>query len=217
MKRGLALASIGILALIILSAGIIAFIINPASMLALETQAGQEAYRLTGGLVGIKPPPPPPISFNVGEEVLFNGNHRYYVGHDTVEIGTLGVGWNSTQPMGSSVFMWYGSCNVFTELYALNITNNANVPIVKIVIYQPGGLGTPYPLPHPWYSNSSFYSQAWQGNATSFEIAYVNISPHTTYVLWNASSIGKGVPIYFIFANGSYYETSNYWEPNYPT
>jgi len=217
MKGGLTLAGIGILALIILSAGIIAFIIDPASMLALETQAGQEAYKLTGGYLGTPPPPPPPVSFNVGEEVLFNGNHRYYVGHDTVEIGTLGVGWNATQPMGSSVFMWFGSCNAFTELYALNVTNNANVPIVKIVIFHPGGNGVPYPLPPPWHTNSSFYSQAWQGNATSFEIANVDISPHLTYVLWNASLIGQGVPIYFFFANGSYYETSNYWAPNYPT
>jgi len=216
MNKGLALASIGILALIILSAGIIAFIIDPASMLALETQTGQEAYRLTGGLVGVPPPPPPPVSFNVGEEVLFNGNHRYYVGHDTVEIGTLGVGWNSTQPIGGAVFQWYGSCNAFTELYALNVTNNANMPIVKIVIYEPFGQGTPYPLPPPWYTNSSFYSQAWQGNATAWQIINVNIPPHSTVVVWNASTIGKGVPIYFFFANGSYYETSNYWEPNYP-
>jgi len=216
MKRGLALAGIGILALIILSAGIIAFIIDPASMLALETQAGQEAYRLTGGYLGTPPPPPPPVKMNVGEEVLFNGNHRYYVGHDTVEIGTLGVGWNSTQPIGGAVFQWYGSCNAFTELYALNVTNNANVPIVKIVIYEPFGQGTPYPLPPPWYTNSSFFSQAWQGNATAWQITNVNIPPHSTAVVWNASTIGKGVPIYFFFENGSYYETSNYWEPNYP-
>jgi len=72
-EKGLALAGIGILALIILSAGIIAFIIDPESMLALETQAGQEAYRLTGGYLGTPPPPPPPVKMNVGEEVLFNG------------------------------------------------------------------------------------------------------------------------------------------------
>jgi len=204
MKGGLTLAGIGILALIILSAGIIAFIIDPASMLNLETQTGQEAYRLTGGLVGIKPPPPPPIKFNVGE-VLRTDN------------GSLEIGWTAQQPIGGGVFMYFGSCKAFTELFALNITNNANVPITKIVIYQPGGLGTPYPLPKPWYTNSSFYSQAWQGNATSFEIAYVNIPPHATIIVWNASSIGKGVPIYFFFENGSYYETSNYWEPNYPT
>ena len=217
MKRGLALAGIGILALIILSAGIIAFIIDPASMLALETQAGQEAYKLTGGLVGQPPPPPPPIKLNVGEEVLFNGNTKYIIGNDTVAWGTLGVGWNATQPMGSGVFTWYGSCKVPTELYALNITNEANAPIVKIVIYHPGGNGVPAPLPTPWTTNSSFYSQAWQGNATSFEIAYVNIPPHSTVIVWNASLIGQGVTIYFFFENGSYYETSNYWAPNYPT
>ena len=218
MKGGLTLAGIGILALIILSAGIIAFIINPASMLALGNQVSQGAYKITGGYIGTPPPPPPaPAKMNVGEEVLLNGNHRYYVGHDTVEIGTLGVGWNATQPMESSVFLWYGSCNVFTELYALNITNNANVPIVKIVIYQPGGLGTPYPLPHPWYSNSSFYSQLWQGNATSWEIANVNIPPHTTTVVWNASSLAPTVPIWFYFSNGSVYKTQIPWTPNYPT
>jgi len=216
MKGGLTLAGIGILAIIILSAGIIAFIINPASMLALETQTGQEAYRLTGGLVGIKPPPPPPVKFNVGEEVLFNGNNTYYLGDGNYATGSLGVGWNATQPMGSSVFTWYGSCKVPAYLYALNITNYANAPIVKIVIYLPKGLDTPAPLPPPWITNETHYSTFWQGNATSWEIAYVNIPPHTTYVLWNASSIGKGVPIYFYFANGSYYETSNYWEPNYP-
>jgi hypothetical protein len=204
MKRGLALAGIMILALIILSAGIIAYLIDPASMLALETQAGQEAYRLTGGYIGTPPPPPPPVKFNVGE-VLRTDN------------GSLEIGWTAQQPIGGGVFMYFGSCKAFTELYALNITNNANVPITKIVIYQPGGLGTPYPLPRPWYTNSSFYSQAWQGNATSWEIVNVYIPPHSTVIVWNASSIGQGVPIYFFFANGSYYETSNYWEPNYPT
>jgi hypothetical protein len=204
MKRGLALAGIGILAIIILSAGIIAFLIDPASFFALETQAGQEAYRLTGGLVGTPPPPPPPVKFNVGEEVQW-GNL------------SLGIGWTSQQPIHSSVFQYFGSCKYPTELYALNITNEANVPIVKIVIYHPGGNGVPAPLPAPWYTNSSFYSQAWQGNATSWEIANVDILPHTTYVLWNASLIGQGVPIYFFFSNGSYYETSNYWAPNYPT
>ncbi|MFP3131409.1 MAG: hypothetical protein RXR51_07535, partial [Nitrososphaeria archaeon] len=103
------IASIGIIALIILTASVIAFIVNPASMLALETEAGQEAYRLTNGLIGIKPPPPPPIKLNVGEEVLFNGNTHYITGNDTGAWGTLGVGWNATQPMGSSVFTWYGS------------------------------------------------------------------------------------------------------------
>jgi len=204
MKGGLTLAGIGILAIIILSAGIIAFIIDPASMLALETQTGQEAYKLTGGYIGQPPPPPPPIKFNVGE-IIRELN------------GSLAIDWTPQQTIKGSVFMWYGSCKVFTELYALNITNNANVPIVKIVIYQPGGLGTPYPLPEPWYTNSSFYSQAWQGNVTSWEIANVNIPPHATIIVWNASSIGQGVPIYFFFENGSYYETSNYWEPNYPT
>ena len=113
--------------------------------------------------------------------------------------------------------MYFGSCKVFTELYALNITNEANTPIMKIVIYEPFGQGTPYPLPKPWTTNSSFYAQAWEGNATAWQIANVNIPPHTSYILWNASTIGKGVPIYFYFANGSFYETSNYWEPNYPT
>ena len=216
MKGGLALAGIMILALIILSAGIIAFIIDPASMLALETQAGQEAYKLTGGYLGIKPPPPPPIKLNVGEEVLFNGNHRYYVGHDTVEIGTLGVGWNSTQPMGSSVFMWFGSCNAFTELYALNVTNNANVPIVKIVIYMPKGTFTNAPLPPPWYTNVTWYSSFLGGNVTDWEIANVNIPPHTTVVVWNASSLAPTIPIWFYFANGSAYKTQIPWTPNYP-
>jgi len=216
MKRGLALASIGILALIILSASIVAFIIDPASMLALGNQVSQIAYKATGGLIGQPPPPPPPVKFNVGEEVLFNGNTHYITGNDTGAWGTLGVGWNATQPMGSSVFTWYGSCKVPAYLYALNITNEANLPIVKIVIYLPKGLDTPAPLPPPWITNETHYSTFWQGNATSWEIAYVNIPPHSTVVIWNASSIGKGVPIYFFFENGSYYETSNYWEPNYP-
>jgi len=217
MNKGLALAGIGIIALIILSAGIIVAIIDPAGMIALETQTGQEAYRLTGGYLGTPPPPPPaPVKFNVGEEVLLNGNTTYYLGHDTYATGSLGVGWNATQPMGSGLFTWFGSCNVPTYLYALNVTNKANVPIVKIVIYQPYGQGTPYPLPPPWYTNSTFYSQLWKGNATAWEIVNVNIPPHSTVVVWNASTLGQGIPIYFFFANGSVYKTSNYWEPNYP-
>jgi len=210
------IAGIGIIAIIILTASVIAFIADPASMLALETQAGQEAYKLTGGLVGQPPPPPPPIKLNVGEEVLFNGNTHYITGNDTGAWGTLGVGWNATQPMGSSVFTWYGSCKAFTELYALNVTNNANVPIVKIVIYLPKGLDTPAPLPPPWYTNETHYSQAWEGNATSWEIVNVYIPPHSTVIVWNVSTIGEGLPIYFYFENGSYYETQIPWTPNYP-
>jgi len=204
MKRGLALASIGILAIIILSAGIIAFIIDPASMLALETQTGQEAYKLTGGLVGQPPPPPPPVKFNVGE-VLRTDN------------GSLEIGWTAQQPIGGGVFMYFGSCKAFTELYALNITNNANVPIVKIVIYLPQGRMTPAPLPPPWYSNVTWYSSFLGGNVTDWEIANVNIPPHSTVVVWNASTIGQGLPIWFYFSNGSVYETQIPWTPNYPT
>jgi len=203
MKGGLTLAGIGILALIILSAGIIAFIIDPASFLALETQTAQEAYKLTGGLVGTPPPSPPPIKFNVGE-VLRTDN------------GSLEIGWTAQQPIGGGVFQYFGSCKYPTELYALNITNEANVPIVKIVISNTGTQGTPYPLPHPWYTNSSFYSQAWQGNATNWQIINVNIPPHTTVIVWNASSLTTYVPIYFYFANGSYYKASPSFIPNYP-
>jgi len=203
MNKGLALASIGVLALIILSAGIIAFIIDPASLLALGNQASQIAYKATGGYIGTPPPPPPPVKFNVGEEVQW-GNL------------SLGIGWTAQQPMHSSVFQYFGSCKVPTELYALNITNEANVPIVKIVIYMPGGNGVPYPLAKPWSSNSSFYSQFWQGNATSFEIANVDISPHSTVVVWNASSLAPTVPIWFYFSNGSVYASQIPWTPNYP-
>jgi hypothetical protein len=208
---GLGFAFIILLSIITLIA-----IFNPALLSSLETQTAQEAYKLTGGYLGVPPPPKPPVSFNVGEEVLFNGNTHYIIGNDTGAWGTLGVGWNATQPMGSSVFTWFGSCNVPTYLYALNVTNKANVPIVKIVIYQPYGQGTPYPLPPPWYTNSTFYSQFWEGNATAWEIVNVNIPPHSTVVVWNASTLGQGIPIYFYFANGSVYKTSNYWEPNYP-
>ena len=204
MKRGLALAGIGILALIILSAGIIAYLIDPASMLALETQAGQEAYKLTGGYIGTPPPPPPPVKFNVGE-VLRTDN------------GSLEIGWTAQQPIGGGVFMYFGSCKAFTELYALNVTNNANAPIVKIVIYLPQGRMTPAPLPSPWHTNVTWYSSFLGGNVTDLEIANVNIPPHSTVVVWNASTIGQGLPIWFYFANGSVYETQIPWTPNYPT
>jgi len=197
------ITSIGIIALIILTASVIAFIADPASFFALETQAGQEAYRLTGGLVGIQPPPPPPIKFNVGE-IIRELN------------GSLAIDWAPQQTIKGSVFQYFGSCKYPTVLYGLNITNEANVPIVKIVVRLPGFV-TPAPLPHPWFTNETQYSPYLQGNVTSIEIVNVNIPPRATYVLWNASSIGKGVPIYFYFSNGSYYVTSNYWEPNYPT
>jgi len=215
MKGGLALTAIGVIALIVLSAGVIAFVIDPAGMLALGNQVSQGAYKATGGYIGTPPPPPPPVSFNVGEEVLFNGNTKYITGNDTGAWGTLGVGWNATQPIGGGLFTWFGSCKVPTELYALNITNNANSAIVKIVIYHPGGIGVP--LAQPWTTNSSFYSQFWGGNVTSWEIANVNIPPHTTYILWNASTLGQGLPIWFYFSNGSVYATQIPWAPNYPT
>ena len=175
-------------------------IFNPALLLSLETQSSNDAYHLTNGLLG-SPIQTPPVSFNVGEELW-------------MDKGYLGIGWTNQQPLGG-VFEYYGSCKYPTQLYALNITNEANVPIVKIVIRLPGFV-TPAPLPRPWVTNETQYSPYLKGNVTSIEIANVNIPPHTTYILWNASSIGKGVPIYFIFENGSVYETSNYWEPNYP-
>jgi len=216
MKGGLALTAIGVIALIVLSAGVIAFIIDPAGMLALGNQVSQGAYKITGGYIGQPPPPPPPVSFNVGEEVLFNGNTKYITGNDTGAWGTLGVGWNATQPMGSGLFTWFGSCKAFTELYALNVTNNANVPIIKIVIYMPKGTFTNAPLPPPWTTNVTWYSSFLGGNVTNWEIADVYISPHSTIIVWNASSIAPTVPIWFYFANGSVYATKIPWTPNYP-
>jgi len=204
MKGGLALVGVGVIALIVLSAGVIAFVIDPAGMLALGNQVSQGAYKITGGYIGQPPPPPPPVKFNVGEIIQENN-------------GSLAIDWAPQQTIKGGVFMYFGSCKVPAYLYALNITNEASVSIVKIVIYLPQGGDTPAPLPTPWITNVTHYSSFWEGNATSWEITNVNIPPHATYLLWNASSIGKGVPIYFFFANGSYYETSNYWEPNYPT
>jgi len=194
---GLGFAFIILLSIITLLA-----IFNPALLMSLETQSSNDAYFLTHGLIGT-PIQKPPVSFNVGEEVQW-GNL------------SLGIGWTAQQPIGGGVFQYYGSCEYPTELYALNITNKANLPIVKVIVRLPGFV-TPAPLPHPWFTNETQYSPYLKGNVTSIEIAYVDILPHETYVLWNASGIGKGVPIYFYFSNGSYYETSNYWEPNYPT
>jgi len=202
MKGGLALTAIGIIAIIVLSAGVIAFIIDPAGMLALGNQVSQGAYKATGGYIGQPPPPPPPVKFNVGEIIQENN-------------GSLAIDWAPQQTIKGGVLMYFGSCKAFTELYALNVTNNANVPIVKIVIYHPGGNGVP--LAQPWTTNSSFYSQFWGGNVTSWEIANVNIPPHTTYILWNASTLGQGLPIWFYFSNGSVYATQIPWAPNYPT
>jgi len=203
MKGGLALAGIGVLALIILFSVIIVAIIDPASLLALGNQVSQIAYKATGGYIGTPPPPPPPIKMNVGEIIQENN-------------GSLAIDWTSQQTIKGGVFMYFGSCKSFTELYGLNITNNANVPIVKIVISNTGTQGTPYPLPHPWYSNSSYYSSVWEGNATNWQIINVYIQPHTTVIVWNASSLTTQVPIYFYFANGSYYKAYPSFVPNYP-
>jgi len=203
MKGGLALTAIGVIALIVLSAGVIAFVIDPAGMLALSNQVSQGAYKATGGYIGQPPPPPPPVKFNVGE-VIRELN------------GSLAIDWAPQQTIKGSVFMYFGSCKAFTELYALNITNEANVPITKIVIYVPGGFGTNAPLPTPWYTNSTFYSPSSEGNVTSWQMANVNIPPHSTVIVWNASSLAPTVPIWFYFANGSVYATKIPWAPNYP-
>jgi len=204
MKGGLALVGVGVIALIVLSAGVIAFVIDPGGMLALGNQVSQGAYKATGGFLGTPSPPPPPVKMNVGEEVQWDNL-------------SLGIGWTAQQPIGGGVFQYFGSCKYPTELYVLNISNEANVPIVKIVIYLPQGRMTPAPLPPPWYTNETHYSQAWEGNTTSWEIANVYIPPHSTVIVWNASTIGQGLPIWFYFANGSAYETQIPWAPNYPT
>jgi len=204
MKGGLALTAIGIIALIVLSAGVIAFIIDPAGMLALGSQVSQGAYKMTGGYIGQPPPPPPPVSFNVGEIIQENN-------------GSLAIDWAPQQTIKGGVFMYFGSCKAFTELYGLNVTNNANSAIVKIVIYLPQGRMTPAPLPPPWTTNVTWYSSFLGGNVTNWEIANVNIQPHSTVVVWNASTIGQGLPISFYLANGSVYATKIPWTPNYPT
>jgi len=200
MNKQKILEAIGFAGILLLSFIALLAIFNPALLLSLETQSSNYAYHATNGLIGT-PIQKPPVSFNVGEELW-------------MDKGYIGIGWTNQQPLGG-VFQYYGSCKYPTELYALNITNEANVPIVKVVVRLPGFV-TPAPLPHPWFTNETQYSPYLKGNVTSIEIANVFIPPHATYVLWNASSIGKGVPIYFFFSNGSYYETSNYWEPNYP-
>jgi hypothetical protein len=196
------LTGLGFAFIILLSIITLIAIFNPALLLSLETQSSNNAYHLTGGLLGT-PIQTPPVTFRVGEIIQENN-------------GSLAIDWAPQQTIKGGVFQYYGSCEVPVQLYGLNITNKANVPIVKIVIRLPGFV-TPAPLPRPWVTNETQYSPYLKGNVTSIEIANVNIPPHTTYILWNASSIGKGVPIYFIFENGSVYETSNYWEPNYPT
>jgi len=177
-------------------------IFNPALLLSLETQSSNDVYHLTNGLLGT-PIQTPPVTFRVGEIIQENN-------------GSLAIDWAPQQTIKGGVFQYYGSCEYPTELYGLNITNNENVPIVKIVVRLPGVV-TPAPLPTPWFTNETQYSPYWKGNVTSIEIANVDIPPHASYILWNASGIGKGVPLYFIFENGSVYETSNYFAPNYPT
>ena len=193
---GLGFAFIILLSIITLLA-----IFNPALLLSLETQSSNDAYHLTNGLLG-SPIQTPPVTFRVGEIIQENN-------------GSLAIDWAPQQTIKGGVFQYYGSCEVPVQLYGLNITNNENVPIVKIVIRLPGVV-TPAPLPHPWFTNETQYSPYLKGNVTMIEIANVYIQPHTTFILWNASTIGKGVPIYFIFENGSVYETSNYFAPAYP-
>ena len=202
MKKHKILEALGFAGILLLSFIALLAIFNPALLMSLETQSSNYAYHVTNGLIGT-PIQNPPVTFRVGEIIQENN-------------GSLAIDWASQQTIKGGVFQYYGSCEVPDQLYGLNITNNANIPIVKIVIYLPQGTSTPAPLPHPWTTNETEYSPYLKGNVTSWQIAYVNIPPHTTYVLWNASGIAKGVPIYFFFSNGSVYETSNYFAPNYP-
>jgi len=193
---------LGFAFIILLSIFTLLAIFNPALLMSLETQSSNYAYHVTHGLIGT-PIQKPPVTFRVGEIIQENN-------------GSLAIDWASQQTIKGGVFQYYGSCEYPIELYGLNITNNANVPIVKVVIYDSFGQGTPAPLPHPWTTNETEYSPYLKGNVTLWQIAYVNIQPHTSYILWNASGIGKGMPIYFFFSNGSVYETSNYFAPAYP-
>jgi len=202
MKKHKILEALGFAGILLLSFIALLAIFNPALLMSLETQSSNYAYHVTNGLIGT-PIQKTPVTFRVGEIIQENN-------------GSLAIDWAPEQTIKGGVFQYYGSCEYPSELYGLNITNNANLPIVKVVVRLPGVV-TPAPLPHPWFTNETQYSPYWKGNVTPIEIANVYILPHTTYILWNASSIAKGVPIYFIFENGSVYETSNYFAPNYQT
>ncbi len=69
------------------------------------------------------------------------------------------ITWNGEIPEGAYPEVYFGRDSDFVSVYALNVTNNRNVGIVRIAIYYLSP--TNYPPMKPWYTNSSFMKSDW--------------------------------------------------------
>ena len=193
---------IGVIIFIILvSIGAI-ILVAPAILGTLGIIASNEVYHATGGVIGKPAPPPPPVEVKVGEQLLNESNG-------------IVITWNGTQFMGTRAEIYWGDDQGFVTVYALNVTNNENVPIVKVAINYYYGGATNYPPIKPWYTNSSFNEPNW-GPETNWAFANVTIAPHTSVILYNATGLSVDDIIIFYFANGSTYSTRPTYIPSVP-
>ncbi len=176
---------------------IIMAVLFPAQLQGILNSASDGAYHLTGGLVGSPPPKTPPVTMRVAQEFLSNANNSIVLGY-------------TSQPNNAGVYAYFGDDKAFVLVYALNVTNNENVPIVKVAYYNPAFDN--YPLLSPWYSNQTPVNQSGIGPVVYWAFANVTIPAHSTVVIYNAVSFGESCPVYFYFANGTVYKT--YPPPN---
>jgi hypothetical protein len=170
---------------------IIMAVLFPAQLQGMLNGISNSAYHATGGLVGSPPPKTPPVTMRVAEQFLYNN-------------GAIGLGYTS-QPLYTAVDTYFGDDKAFALVYALNVTNNENVPIVKVAYYNPAGDN--YPLLSPWYTNQTPVNMSMVGPVVYWAFANVTIPAHSTVVVYNANGFGESCPVYFYFANGTVYKT----------
>ncbi len=200
---GLTILGVGAILFILLIAFIGFVAIFPGYFSGFGTTVSNTVYQDTGGLVGT-PAPPPPVGLKVGEQLLGYKNN-------------IVIMWNNTQPMGTGPELYTGNDTGFINVYALNVTNNENQPITRIVINYTGGPGgaSNYPLITPWYTNSTWMWKGW-GPVTNWGIANVSVEPHTSVIVYNATALSPSDLITFYFANGSTYTTHPTYIPSAP-
>ena len=195
---------IGVVVFIILVSLFAIILVAPAILGTFGITVSNDVNHATGGVIGKPAPPPPPVVVKAGQQLI--NTTRQIV-----------ITWNGTQPTGTAPETYYGDDQAFVTVYALNVTNNENVPIVKEVLYYVGGQGgaTNYPPIKPWYTNSS-YDVSGVGPVTNWAFANVPIEPHESVILYNATFLFPGVQVYLYFENGTVYKTTITYVPNVP-
>ncbi len=168
-------------------------------------------FETATGIASSKPAPPPPVEVVAGQEFYVdNMSYAKYVEFPIYANPPGGIAIFPNEP--SPVPLRYLTIYQIGPhtVYALNVTNNTNEPIVLVALTSTVS-GIPewligLPIGTPWYTNETPVNK---GGVLFVNDEFYNatILPHSSMVLYNASQLDNNFEVFFKFANGSWYMT----------